>query len=296
MNEPFSFGAPERQRFTMQFGYNVRPSLWQNLQSNAHLVIAAVGTVALLGVAGVALWLCVPGNNRQVANAATAQTVPTIPVKTMKIAPAATTVTVAAAPQAARKADAVSTAALAGKANVAALASNSPRWTTSEAQTPPAQPEAQPAPTGGQAATPAAEQKSTDTAFAEPAAQTDASTALAEVAAPAAANDTADAKKPEDKMDGARTAAIPETQPQVPDAAANDAAQPKPKAQKAGAAANGRILRAVTMRSGPKKGAGAITTVPAKASVQVMSCNKWCEIVYNGKRGWVYKTYVKTGA
>jgi len=27
-----------------------------------------------------------------------------------------------------------------------------------------------------------------------------------------------------------------------------------------------------------------------------MSCKKWCEIVYNGKRGWVYKTYVKTGA
>lgn len=50
------------------------------------------------------------------------------------------------------------------------------------------------------------------------------------------------------------------------------------------------------MRSGPKKGASAIVTVPAKASVQVMGCKKWCEIVYNGKHGWVYKTYVKTGA
>jgi len=63
-----------------------------------------------------------------------------------------------------------------------------------------------------------------------------------------------------------------------------------------GAAANGRVLRAVTMRSGPKKGAAAILTVPAKSSVQVMSCKQWCEIVYNGKHGWVYKSYVKTGA
>ncbi|RUX00201.1 SH3 domain-containing protein, partial [Mesorhizobium sp. M2A.F.Ca.ET.037.01.1.1] len=73
MNEPFSFGTPERQRFTMQFGYNVRPSFWQKVQSNAHLVIAAVGTVALLGVAGVALWLCIPGSGRQVAAASAEQ-------------------------------------------------------------------------------------------------------------------------------------------------------------------------------------------------------------------------------
>jgi len=28
----------------------------------------------------------------------------------------------------------------------------------------------------------------------------------------------------------------------------------------------------------------------------VVSCKKWCQIVYNGKRGWVYKSYIKTGA
>ena len=174
--------------------------------------------------------------------------------------------------------------------------SDLPRWTASGAQTPPAQPDAQPASSGGgQAASP--EQKTTDTAFAEPDAENDASTALSEVAAPA--NETsADAKQPDDK-DGARTAAIPETQPQVPGAqpaTADSAAEPKPKAHKVSAAGNGRILRSVTMRSGPKKGAGAIGTVPARASVQVMSCKQWCEIVYNGKRGWVYKSYVKTGA
>lgn len=289
MNEPFSFGTPERRRLTMQFGYDARPSFWQGLQSNAHLVIAAVGTAALLGVAAVALWLALPGNERQ-ASASAAQAVPTIPVKTKKITPAVANaaVTVAAAPQAARKADAVSPAVAVRQVAVQALASNDPRWSAAGAGTAsaPASP----------AATPA-EQKSTDTAFAEPAAETDASTALSQVAASApTTGQPADAKKSDDKMDGAQTAAIPEAQPQAPDTQpADDNAEPaKPKHQKV-SAANGRILRAVTMRSGPKKGASAIATVPAKASVQVMTCNKWCEIVYNGKHGWIYKSYVKSG-
>ncbi|MDX8527842.1 SH3 domain-containing protein [Mesorhizobium sp. MSK_1335] len=295
MNEPFSFGTPERQRFTMQFGYNVRPSFWQKVQSNAHLVIAAIGTAALIGVAAVALWLCLPGD-RQVAAASAEQTVPTIPVKTTKIAPVAAAVTVAAAPQAARKADAVSPATAAREASIPALASNNPRWTASDAEPAPAQAKDQPAPSKQAADTSAAQ--STDTAFAEPAAENDASNALSEVAAPGSETPAA-VKKPGDKMDGAQTAAIPEARPQVPDpqpAATNDAAQAKPKPQKASATANGRILRGVTMRSGPKKGAAAIGTIPAKSSVQVMSCKQWCEIVYNGKHGWVYKSYVKTGA
>jgi hypothetical protein len=296
VNEPFSFGTPERQRFTMQFGYNVRPSFWQKMQSNAHLVIAAVGTVALLGVAAVALWLCIPGGGRQVAAASAEQTVPTIPVKTTKIAPVAAAVTVASAPQVAPKADAVTPTTAARVASIPALASNNPRWTASDSKSPSEQAADKPVPPE-QAAKPTATQ-STDTAFAEPTAENDASDALAQVAAPAPASETA-AKTPGDKMDGAQTAAIPEAKPQAPDAdpaATDNAAQPKPEPQKVGATANGRILRAVTMRSGPKKGAAAIVTVPAKASVQVMNCKQWCEIVYNGKHGWVYKSYVKTGA
>ncbi|UCI07264.1 SH3 domain-containing protein [Mesorhizobium sp. B1-1-8] len=299
MNEPFSFGAPERRRFAMQFGYDVRPSFWQSVQSNSHLVIAAIGTAALLGVAAVALWLALPAKDRQ-AVASTAQSVPAIPVKTTKIAPAAASaaVSVAAAPQAARKADAVSPATAAREAAIPALAANDPRWTAPGADSAPA-----PAKAGAQPSDKAANQpteqtaKSAAAAFAEAAAGNDASTALSEVAATAPTDGQPAEKKPDNRMDGAQTAAIPEAEPQVP------AAQPaaaesnaKPNAQKASAASNGRILRPVTMRAGPKKGAAAIVTVPAKASVQVMSCNKWCEVVYNGKRGWVYKSYVKTGA
>ncbi|MDG4882608.1 SH3 domain-containing protein [Mesorhizobium sp. WSM4884] len=291
MNVPFSFGAPERRRFAVQFGYDMRPSFWQGLRSNAHLVIAAVGTAALLGVAAVALWLALPANERQ---ASAEQSVPAIPVKTTKIAPAAASaVSVAAAPQAARKADAVSSVTAAREAAIPALAANSPRWTGAGAE--PASAGAAPA-SPPPAAKPPAEQKPTVAAFADSVAETDASTALSKVAA---AEQSVDEKQPDDKMDGAQTAAIPDAKPQVPEAQPagdeNDAAT-KPNEQKVSAAANGRILRAVTMRTGPKKGAAAIVTVPAKASVQVVSCKKWCEIVYNGKRGWIYKTYVKTGA
>jgi uncharacterized protein YraI len=49
------------------------------------------------------------------------------------------------------------------------------------------------------------------------------------------------------------------------------------------------------MRTGPKTSATAMGTVPGKTTVQVMSCKQWCQIVYNGKRGWIYKRFIKTG-
>ena len=65
MKGPLGFGAPKHQRYSMQFGYDARPSFWQEVKSNSHLVIAAVGTAALLGVAGTALWLAMPAGDRQ---------------------------------------------------------------------------------------------------------------------------------------------------------------------------------------------------------------------------------------
>lgn len=276
MNEPFSFGAPERRRFAMQFGYDMRPSFWQEVRSNSHLVIAAVGTAALLGVAAVALWLALPANDRQ-AIASPQQTVPTVPVKTTKIVPAAAKVAAVAPPPAASKGDAVSRTAAANAVAVAALAANDPRWTAdakagAEATSP------------DQAASQPTQEEKPSSAFAEPAEQTDATTELAKVAAP---GDPATTANP----DGAQTAAIPTPRPELP-----QPAQANAKPQKVAAAGNGRTLRAVTMRSGPKKNAAAIGTVPAKTSVQVMSCKQWCQIVYNGKRGWIYKSYIKTGA
>ncbi|WP_292639688.1 SH3 domain-containing protein [Mesorhizobium sp.] len=286
MREPFSFGTPERRRFAMQFGYDMRPSFWQEVRSNSHLVIAAIGTAALLGVAAVALWLALPASERQAA-ASPEQTIPTVPVKTTKIAPVGAAVAAAAVPQAARKSDAVSPAVAASEANIPALAANDPRWTGS-------QPKAASA-SASTAPSQVAADKVPDkqaTAFAQPAADTDAAAELAQVAAPTAAASS--------RPDGAQTAAIPEVQPQVPTqqpaAAEGDGSQAKAKSRKVAAVGTGRILRAVTMRSGPKKNAAAIGTVPARTSVEVMSCKQWCQITYNGKTGWIYKSYIKTGA
>src|SRR5690606_10080650 len=62
------------------------------------------------------------------------------------------------------------------------------------------------------------------------------------------------------KPDSAETAAIPTARPKV-----------EPAKDTAGTA-NGHTVHAVTMRSGPKKGAAAMTTVPAQTAVQVLSC------------------------
>ncbi|MER8482530.1 SH3 domain-containing protein [Mesorhizobium sp. M1322] len=275
MREPFSFGAPERRRFAVQFGYDIKPRFWRQIRSNLHLVIAAFGTAALLSVAAVALWLALPADERQ-AVASPEQIVSSIPVKTTRIVPAAAS-TVAAAQQAASKTDAVSPAVIAAKAEIPALAPNDPRWTGSEPKT-----------TSGQMAGQAektADKPSAAAAFSDPAAKTKVAALLSKVAAP---NNTA--------PDGAQTAAIPSPKPEEPAATQTDGTQAKVEAKKASAADTGRILRAVTMRTGPKNNAAAIVTVPAKTSVQVMGCKKWCEIVYNGKRGWIYRSFVKTGA
>lgn len=282
VREPFSFGAPERRRLAMQFGYDMRPTFWHGVRSNAHLVIAALGTVALLGVAAVALWLALPANERQAA-ASPEQIVPTIPVKTTKIMPAK----VAAAPRTTGKADAVSPAVAAAEAEIPALAPNDPRWTGPK--------------TASAAATAASDQLASQTeqatdkssasvAFADPAAKPDAAALFAKVAAPGSSTKNSG-------PDGAQTAAIPTPKPQLPtQTSSEDDNSTKANSGRANTAGTGRILRSVTMRTAPKKNAAAILTVPAKTSVQVMSCKQWCQIVYNGKRGWIYKSYVKTGA
>ncbi|RWK39506.1 MAG: SH3 domain-containing protein [Mesorhizobium sp.] len=275
VREPFSFGAPERRRFAMQFGYDMQPRFWRQIRSNLHLVIAAFGTAALLGVAAVALWLALPASERQ-AVASPEQIVSSIPVKTTRIVPtaaAAAAARIEAAQQAASKTDAISSAVFAAKAEIAALAPNDPRWTGSGPKTAAGQ-------VAGQAEK--ADKPSTAAAFADPAAKTKVAALIAKVAAPAKA-----------ATDRAQTAAIPTPKP-LPAAAQKDGAEAKVEAKQPSAA--GRILRGVTMRTGPKNGAAAIVTIPAKTSVQVMGCKKWCEIVYNGKRGWIYKSFVKTGA
>ena len=55
----------------------------------------------------------------------------------------------------------------------------------------------------------------------------------------------------------------------------------------------GQALQAVTMRSKPSSRGSVLGTIPGRAEVEVVSCDSWCEIVYDGKRGFVYKRFLK---
>ncbi|MCX7305146.1 MAG: SH3 domain-containing protein [Hyphomicrobiales bacterium] len=73
----------------------------------------------------------------------------------------------------------------------------------------------------------------------------------------------------------------------------------KPAAKPAKAATRGsvtqgsaRVTQAVNLRSSPKKGASVLGVVPASTTVSVLSCDGWCQISYNGRKGWVYKSFL----
>lgn len=71
-----------------------------------------------------------------------------------------------------------------------------------------------------------------------------------------------------------------------------------PAAANGGGVATGaaRVTAAVNLRSSPKKGSGVLMVVPAGSAVNVLSCDGWCQIAYNGRKGWVYKNYLATSS
>ena len=66
------------------------------------------------------------------------------------------------------------------------------------------------------------------------------------------------------------------------------------KAPKAGSA---RIVSWVNMRASADNKAATVKVLPAGSVVTVVQCSYWCEIVADGKRGFVYKRFLQsTGA
>jgi hypothetical protein len=96
-------------------------------------------------------------------------------------------------------------------------------------------------------------------------------------------------------MDDTQTAAIPPEEPIV------EAARPKPeKASVVGVAASGnapsstvKVTSAVRMRARGADGAAVVAVIPDNAAVGLVACKIWCEVVYNGRRGFIFKGFVK---
>ena len=112
------------------------------------------------------------------------------------------------------------------------------------------------------------------------------------------AGQTPDTEQPADET---QVAAI---EPQPVKARAKPKAQEKPQPVEAAVeepveappglspARTAQVVKGANIRSRPKSGSSVLGVVPKGASVDLVGCKVWCEIVYKGKRGYVYKDFV----
>lgn len=99
-----------------------------------------------------------------------------------------------------------------------------------------------------------------------------------------------------DPVETAPLALVETNQPDATETAAVDAMEAEVQPTAAEPSQGGRevkIKRSVNMRATPEKGGQVLGVIPAKTAVELVSCTQWCEIVFNGKRGYVFKTYVQ---
>jgi uncharacterized protein YraI len=104
--------------------------------------------------------------------------------------------------------------------------------------------------------------------------------------------------KDDDKRDETRTAAIApdEAKPSRKAKRSKDESVAEDNAPPAAGTRQVQIRTGVNMRSRPKSGSGVLTVVPRKAVVQVVGCKAWCEVIYQGQRGYIYKSYLGGGS
>ncbi|MDP3896716.1 MAG: SH3 domain-containing protein [Mesorhizobium sp.] len=93
------------------------------------------------------------------------------------------------------------------------------------------------------------------------------------------------------ETDPERTAAVP---PATPPAAAKPEAPGAPQANRP-PAGTGRMTSAANLRARPENGAAVVTTIASGAEVQIVACEAWCEIVHDGRRGYVFGKFVRQG-
>jgi hypothetical protein len=53
-----------------------------------------------------------------------------------------------------------------------------------------------------------------------------------------------------------------------------------------------RVISSVNMRAGPSNDQAVIATIPKGSPIEVVKCHQWCDVMFAGQRGWVYKTFI----
>jgi hypothetical protein len=63
-------------------------------------------------------------------------------------------------------------------------------------------------------------------------------------------------------------------------------------APRAGGLGAMKVRSAVNMRAEPDNGAGVVGVIPEGRRVDVIECKIWCRVAFEGKRGWVFKSFL----
>ncbi len=248
------------RRVSRDLHFGAQTSVWSEIAARSHLIVAAVGSAALLGLAGTAIWLALPsGDSRIVGPVEAAAGVEVASAAAAQAAPPGEQITTESASNSQADAQPASSIAPALAANqpvevaeaeIEPLDPTDPRWVDASAvdNTAPVKPSIDPKASRGEG----------NPGY------------------------TVAAYTGEDAKDGAATAAIP-TLTATAESGDADQALGRP----------GRTVRSVTMRARPHDRGGVLGTVPGRANVQVVSCDGWCEIIYKGKRGFVFRRFLE---
>ena len=55
----------------------------------------------------------------------------------------------------------------------------------------------------------------------------------------------------------------------------------------------GRVVSGVNMRAGPGNGQPVLATISRGSPIEVIQCRQWCEVMFAGQRGWIYRTFIR---
>jgi SH3 domain-containing protein len=69
-------------------------------------------------------------------------------------------------------------------------------------------------------------------------------------------------------------------------------AGPAERADSPSATHTARVVSGVRLRAGPSNGEAVLATISGGRSVEVIKCRAWCEVIFAGQRGWVYKDFI----
>lgn len=116
---------------------------------------------------------------------------------------------------------------------------------------------------------------------------------IEELQAFAAADDAPD-NEAAAEPDPERTAAVPSPAAVEPPARARDVAPVEQQSSRP-VTGSGTVSTAANLRSGPANNTSVLGTVGAGQRVEIVACDIWCEIVHDGRRGFVFAEFVRQG-